>query len=90
MHFLIQDAEGTFWSAEALEELLGGGGGGGGGGSSEVPLPTPTRRMSDEDNSRADVDNSTAGRLFLWLGRDAAERCGVHAGTHLGTTRMVG
>ena len=54
-----------------------------------LPLPNPTRRMDDEDDGRADVDDNTAGGLFSWLGRDAAERRGVHAGTHLGTTRMT-
>ena len=96
--------EGAGWSAESLAALLGdisggggggggsgsgGGGSGGGGGGGERPLAAPTRRMNDEDDGRADVNNTSAGGLFSWLGRDAAERRGVHAGTHLGRTTMM-
>ena len=84
------------WSTEALAELLGGGSDSISDGdrpdsSSEVPLPAATRcdhEADDRADVGADVDNNTAGGLSSWLGRDAAERRGLHAGTDLGVTRV--
>ena len=41
----------------------------------------------DRDDALADVDNTTAGGLFTWIGRDAQRQRGEHEGVHLGTTR---
>ena len=96
--------EGEAWSAQALADLQaesgssngGGGSSNGGGGSGNGGGGDPNRGgqgggnpMPQPEDGRADVDNHTAGGLFSWLGRNQQQQPAGHAGTHLGTKRML-